>query len=167
MKRKALIQASRAGVAPLEFVLGWPLLVTLMLLLWTVVQAGQTATLATVEAQRKAWAQRHSPTAAGRLPLPGASAVGRILLPNRSSSADSGLVSGEHRQALPWLPPFLAHLPDEAGAEHVLFTGTWDHSQLEFEPGPREHRALELSKRAEPFVGFGFDRAAFRRLLLP
>lgn len=113
-------RASRSrGVASLEFVLVFPLLLMLAsMIIWTA--AAVTAkNRAIVEARAQAWSARHD------------AGIGRPF-----DFQELGLVRREREQTSNFRPPFLRASTPKARASHLVLGGVWDHQDVKLQKTP-------------------------------
>lgn len=144
----------------MELVLFLPMLVALLLTLFTVVSYVRTRSEAAVLARHAAWSARDRPAHhADRLPVgPEATDVGRI--PGGVQPPDSGLVPSEvTRRAVRFLASL--NMSPRLTIRHCVLTDSWDHLTIPF-ADRGDHPRLVLEPRATVFGPI--DRDVFAQL---
>ena len=160
--------ASRSGVAALEMILGFTILVTVWVTIATVYSSARTRNRVAIRARHEAFDRRHydwnDGGARGSLQTQYWSSIGRILGPSPPYPAAQGLSESYVTEEVPHRFANFRDLPEAEGF-NAVYAGSWDYHQIPFESHPR----LTLDQRATFFIpGFGgFDFASALASLAP
>lgn len=113
----------RRGIASLEFVMSFPILVLLIAMLYTVYIATALKSQLTMEVRHKAWLVRSAPVKNKSLPFG--------ITKAHSSGESKVELTRKVKVYRNWYP----NVPREIKWGNVVLTGSWDHRQVKFSDG--------------------------------
>ena len=156
-------RTKRAGMAPLEFVMGLPFLMMVMAIIYAVAYAGVHRTQVVFQARHQVWTMRndnhtHSLEKYIRVKDTKPLRLGQYLRQYEMAGEISGVGSSSWK-TYPWLGG-----NKTTKSSTVLITGTWDHAEItEFNAGGPHFSVLEriagiqnigLIKTLDRIIGF-------------
>jgi hypothetical protein len=132
-------------MAPIELVLGTPLLLFLAAAIFSIGRAWTARVEADVEARHQAWLARETPSSSSSLPVSDAANTSMFV----SDSSPFGLQEVTASRAVALHSVAFSPATATASAAHAVLGGTtWDHRLIPFQPslGP-----LTLDSQSESF----------------
>jgi len=141
-----------SGTATIEFILGLPLLLALLSILFGICSVITNRTDVSLRARNQAFAYRNDYTKQQpeSLELPGVKKVSKLYPSQDGFEANSGVLRGESKGKPSGIFGPMKLLPLESNNQVAIFAGTWDYREIEFET-KSEHPALVLTKKVKDF----------------
>jgi len=164
-RKRNATRCPRTGMAPIEFVMGLPLLMILLLAMLTVCGFGITQTSVEIRARQDSWSERFAPRSAQQMPVPKLDSLTQVLGSNIMPPPDGGLHQSVEVDTAVSLGPYLFERSAERRAGHELLADAWDYRTIDVEHSRDEQPPLFATFRVDYFrLSIPFRRDAFAAL---